>query len=275
MQLVWVTPRDGSGPWVSLDMDPRHYPVHLSYEAALFDAPGPNPPRRNERWEAQTYLMACPDVCRSPAVFPLLGVRWGYDLVDGVVAARPPGGGRGRHVAGQPGLSHRVLPGVDLWTRVPRRHPLHPGLGRRQPVAAPDPLRRDAHATGLRGAGASLHGSPFPGGAVTPARRPAGRNPRPTVGRRHHRQRGPQNCSGEEAAPNREREQQRGPEAGHHAMSAMVRVTRPLRVTGPPPKLSGTTPGDPVPRPRRPVPLRWRERFATVAVRPVATEFSE
>ena len=89
MQLVWVTPRDGSGPWVSLDMDPRHYPVHLSYEAALFDAPGPNPPRRNERWEAQTYLMACLDVGRSPAVFPLLGVRWGYDLVDGVVAARP------------------------------------------------------------------------------------------------------------------------------------------------------------------------------------------
>lgn len=48
-----------------------------------FDAPGPNPPRTDERWTAYTFLVYCPDVGRTRRVVPLVAVRWGYALDGG------------------------------------------------------------------------------------------------------------------------------------------------------------------------------------------------
>lgn len=45
-----------------------------------FDAPGPNPPRTDEHWVAETFLVACPDVARTRVIQPILGIRWGYQL---------------------------------------------------------------------------------------------------------------------------------------------------------------------------------------------------
>lgn len=89
LQLLQISSHEGEIPDIALDMDERHYPVSLSFRPSLFDAPGPNPPRNHEIWEAETYLVACPDVSRSPRLFAVLGVGWGYDLVHGVVFARP------------------------------------------------------------------------------------------------------------------------------------------------------------------------------------------
>lgn len=54
----------------------------FGHAPTLFDAPGPNPPRTDERWIAETFLAFCPDVIRTRRVRALLGIRWGYDLVS-------------------------------------------------------------------------------------------------------------------------------------------------------------------------------------------------
>ncbi len=89
MQLLQISSHEGAIRDIALDMDEKHYPVSLSFRPSLFDAPGPNPPRDHEIWEAETYLVACPDVSRSSQLFAVLGVGWGYNLVHGVVSARP------------------------------------------------------------------------------------------------------------------------------------------------------------------------------------------
>lgn len=48
-----------------------------------FDAPGPNPPRTDEQWEATTFLVGTPDVGRTRRLAPIIAVRWGYTLVAG------------------------------------------------------------------------------------------------------------------------------------------------------------------------------------------------
>jgi hypothetical protein len=52
----------------------------FGHAPTLFDAPGPNPPRQNEMWTAESYLAICPDVARTRKVAALLGFRWGYEL---------------------------------------------------------------------------------------------------------------------------------------------------------------------------------------------------
>ncbi len=46
----------------------------------MFDAPGPNPPRADETWLAETFLFPCPDVARTRTVEVVTGFRWGYRL---------------------------------------------------------------------------------------------------------------------------------------------------------------------------------------------------
>ncbi len=55
LQLVQVSSHVGDIRDIALDMDERHYPATLSFRPSLFDAPGPNPPREHEIWEAETY----------------------------------------------------------------------------------------------------------------------------------------------------------------------------------------------------------------------------
>ncbi|MDA8346301.1 MAG: hypothetical protein M0Z66_12585 [Thermaerobacter sp.] len=92
-QVVVVTPHDGGEPWTAIDLAPigddARAPAAFSYQPSLFDAPGPNPPRYDERWEAESYLLIVPDVARSRNVIPVLGVRWGYDLVHGQIRVLP------------------------------------------------------------------------------------------------------------------------------------------------------------------------------------------
>lgn len=94
LQCVAVTPFDAPHRTdLQLDVLPQQYPVtypaSLSYQPAIFDAPGPNPPRNHERWQARTYLVGSPDIGRSPCLFALLGVTWGYDLIRGQVSVHP------------------------------------------------------------------------------------------------------------------------------------------------------------------------------------------
>ncbi len=92
-QVLTITPHDGTKPLFAIDHAPadgdKRSPAAFSYLPSLFDAPGPNPPRNNERWEAESYLLVCPDVARSRRVMPILGVRWGYDLVQRSLSILP------------------------------------------------------------------------------------------------------------------------------------------------------------------------------------------
>lgn len=91
-QVLTITPHDGTSCRQEIDRAPAddaHAPAVFSYLPRLFDAPGPNPPRKNELWKAESYLLICPDVARSRSVAPLLGIQWGYDLVNSKPSVLP------------------------------------------------------------------------------------------------------------------------------------------------------------------------------------------
>lgn len=84
LQVVCVTDHAGHTD-VSVDIAPVHAQSDTPFIAygslpTLFDAPGPNPPRSDETWLAESFLAIMPDVARSRRVQALLGFRWGYEL---------------------------------------------------------------------------------------------------------------------------------------------------------------------------------------------------
>jgi hypothetical protein len=84
IQVVTVT--DSSGRTrSSVDVSPIFWQTDSPFAdfghlPTLFDAPGPNLPRANETWVAESFLTIVPDVARSRRVRAVLGFRWGYDL---------------------------------------------------------------------------------------------------------------------------------------------------------------------------------------------------
>jgi hypothetical protein len=63
--------------------------VTFGHRPGIFDAPGPNPPRTDEMWSAETFLAVCGDVARQRTVQALLGFRWGYRLASGRATSEP------------------------------------------------------------------------------------------------------------------------------------------------------------------------------------------
>jgi hypothetical protein len=95
IQVATVEERTPPRTWSSVDVYPMHWEtdtpfVTFGHAPALFDAPGPNPPRANERWTAETFLAICPDGARSRIVAPVLGFRWGYELDQMRATPFPP-----------------------------------------------------------------------------------------------------------------------------------------------------------------------------------------
>ncbi len=92
-QWLTVTPHDGGPVWTGLDRAPAEegvgVPTAFGHTPSLFDAPGPNPPRDDERWEAESWLLACPTLARSREAEPVCGVGWGYDLTPAAVRLLP------------------------------------------------------------------------------------------------------------------------------------------------------------------------------------------
>lgn len=93
-QLLRVTPHDGSPPWTGFDRAATEVastaPASFTYLPSLFDAPGPNPPRNDERWQAESWLLACPTVARACHAEAVAGVGWGYDRTPAGVRLLPP-----------------------------------------------------------------------------------------------------------------------------------------------------------------------------------------
>lgn len=86
IQVVTVTESTGR-VWASVDVAPMLAQTDspfadFGYRPTMFDAPGPNPPRSDESWVAETFLAIVPDVARSRRVRAVLGFRWGYSLKD-------------------------------------------------------------------------------------------------------------------------------------------------------------------------------------------------
>lgn len=82
-QVLFIEFRDGTPAWSGLDRAPTAdsaAPADFAYRPSLFDAPGPNPPRQDERWQAQSWLLACPTAMRTREAAPILGIGWGYDI---------------------------------------------------------------------------------------------------------------------------------------------------------------------------------------------------
>jgi len=95
IQVVTVEDRADRRIWPSVDTYPVFWDVDNPFAAfgmlpTLFDAPGPNPPRANERWTADSMLAICDGIARTRQVSPVCGFRWGYDLAAGVPTPFPP-----------------------------------------------------------------------------------------------------------------------------------------------------------------------------------------
>lgn len=95
IQVVTVEERTPPETWASVDVYPLHWDtdtpfVTFGHTPAVFDAPGPNPPRANERWSAETFLAITPDGARSRTVVPVLGFLWGYELEQMRATPFPP-----------------------------------------------------------------------------------------------------------------------------------------------------------------------------------------
>lgn len=88
IQVVTVRDHAAAAVTRSPDLPPIHDGLEspfltFGFAPTFFDAPGPNPPRADETWIADTFLAACPDVARTRRVAPVLGFRWGYELSAG------------------------------------------------------------------------------------------------------------------------------------------------------------------------------------------------
>ena len=85
IQLVTIRDANTNEVSVSIDQMPNQHGLELpfaefGYLPTMFDAPGPNPPRSDETWLAETFLVACPDVARTRTVEVVTGFSWGYEL---------------------------------------------------------------------------------------------------------------------------------------------------------------------------------------------------
>lgn len=94
IQIVTVRDAASGQSSASLDLFPIQEPHETPFAPfgmtpTLFDAPGPNPPRTDETWIAETFLAICPDVARTRHVVALLGMRWGYELRAGEATSLP------------------------------------------------------------------------------------------------------------------------------------------------------------------------------------------
>ncbi len=76
---------DAAGTEVAFEVDrfplgPDDSPLYAyGYVPTFFDAPA-NPEHQDGVWQADTWLVAVPDVIRSRRLAPLAGFRWGYRL---------------------------------------------------------------------------------------------------------------------------------------------------------------------------------------------------
>lgn len=87
IQVVTVEEWSPVETWASVDVYPIHWQAdtpfaEFGYLPEFFDAPGPNPPRANERWTAETFLAVCAGGARRRVVAPVLGFCWGYELTE-------------------------------------------------------------------------------------------------------------------------------------------------------------------------------------------------
>lgn len=95
IQVVTVEMRQPEQTVAETDVYPIHWPLDTPFvtfgqHPTVFDAPGPNPPRTDERWTAETFLAVCPDGARTRTVVPVLGFSWGYDLQQMRATSFPP-----------------------------------------------------------------------------------------------------------------------------------------------------------------------------------------
>ena len=85
IQLVTVDDALSGETWTAIDQMPNQHGLELPFtpfgeKPTMFDAPGPNPPRSDETWLAETFLAICPDVARTRTVEAIAGFSWGYRL---------------------------------------------------------------------------------------------------------------------------------------------------------------------------------------------------
>lgn len=85
LQLVTAEETQTGETWVSVDTAPNVHDLEVPFSdfghlPTMFDAPGPNPPRTDETWLAETFLVACPDVARTRTIGVVSGFHWGYRI---------------------------------------------------------------------------------------------------------------------------------------------------------------------------------------------------
>ncbi len=85
IQLITVKETLSRETWTAVDQMPNQHGLELPFSffgdrPTMFDAPGPNPPRSDETWLAETFLAICPDIGRTRTAQAIAGFSWGYRL---------------------------------------------------------------------------------------------------------------------------------------------------------------------------------------------------
>jgi hypothetical protein len=88
IQVVTIDNRANGRTWSTVDTYPMFRTIDdpfatLGHRPVLFDAPGPNPPRADERWTAESFLAVYDDLVRTRRVSTVCGFSWGCDLEGG------------------------------------------------------------------------------------------------------------------------------------------------------------------------------------------------
>jgi len=87
LQVVWMTVAAEREPRTMVDVPPQLIATGFPYvsfgiEPTMFDAPSTTD--SGVDWVARTFLTASPDRLMTRVVEPVLGLRWGYTLREGL-----------------------------------------------------------------------------------------------------------------------------------------------------------------------------------------------
>jgi len=94
LQLVSIQEAEAEHATIFLDTWPNLFDADVpfaefGYLPTLFDAPSPDPALDDQTWQAESFLVVCPDVFFSRKIIEVVGFRWGYTIEQAKPTIRP------------------------------------------------------------------------------------------------------------------------------------------------------------------------------------------
>ncbi len=94
IQLVTIHETQDAHARTFVDTYPMFEPIDTPFAAfgylpTLYDIPSPDPALRDQTWRAESFLVACPDVCFHRQIALITSFSWGYRIAQHVPTIEP------------------------------------------------------------------------------------------------------------------------------------------------------------------------------------------